>query len=208
MSLSRRRWLREQLKWWQSGVLDSDEKRMYGQKVGLVGRVAGLIRSWPVALTPETWEAESLKLQRQHYISDRSSSPQGGWLEYLSQLIHHGPEGLVRPDAFTKWRADPVRAAVKEMRDLNMRLTLVAANKLARRHGVTGARDLVARRRALAAGGPSGWCLLVPALSNSSRRWRQHADSCQNQPERPSSRRIPKDARRPRARSRRARRTF
>ena len=88
-------------------------------------------------------------LAKQHFMSGRSSSANGGWLAYLEQLVTGGLPALQRVDAFTFWEKDPVRVAVKEITEMHMGITKKQMEALARKHGVRGARDLVDRRREL-----------------------------------------------------------
>ena len=57
-------------------------------------------------------------LAKQHFMSGRSSSANGGWLAYLEQLVTGGLPALQRVDAFTFWEKDPVRVAVKEITEM------------------------------------------------------------------------------------------
>ena len=79
-------------------------------------------------------------LAKQHFMSGRSSSANGGWLAYLEQLVTGGLPALQRVDAFTFWEKDPVRVAVKEITEMHMGITKKQMEALARKNGVRGAR--------------------------------------------------------------------
>ena len=140
-------WLKQQLEWWQNGCIEGDASQHTA--VGLTYKVIALIRSWPTKLTPENWEDQRMLLAKQHFMSGRSSSANGGWLAYLEQLVMGGLPALQRVDAFTFWEKDPVRVAVKEITEMHMGITKKQMEALARKNGVRGARDLVDRRREL-----------------------------------------------------------
>ena len=109
-------WLKQQLEWWQNGCIEGDASQHTA--VGLTYKVIALIRSWPTKITPENWEDQRMLLAKQHFMSGRSSSANGGWLAYLEQLVTGGLPALQRVDAFTFWEKDPVRVAVKEITEM------------------------------------------------------------------------------------------
>jgi len=123
-------WLKQQLEWWQNGCIEGDASQHTA--VGLTYKVIALIRSWPTKLTPENWEDQRMLLAKQHFMSGRSSSANGGWLAYLEQLVMGGLPALQRVDAFTFWEKDPVRVAVKEITEM-----CEAASRRLRSDGVT-----------------------------------------------------------------------
>ena len=123
-------WLKQQLEWWQNGCVEGDASQHTA--VGLTYKVIALIRSWPTKLTPENWEDQRMLLAKQHFMSGRSSSANGGWLAYLEQLVTGGLPALQRVDAFTFWEKDPVRVAVKEITEMSE-----AASRRLRSDGVT-----------------------------------------------------------------------
>ena len=108
-----------------------------------------------MALTPQNWEAERDKLEGQHYISAKSQSATGGWIEYVEQFVMGGPEGVAREDSVAKWQRDPIRRVVFELNALKMSVGKQRAVALARTHGISSAEDLVARRDDPALGIPS-----------------------------------------------------
>ena len=123
-------WLKQQLEWWQNGCVEGDASQHTA--VGLTYKVIALIRSWPTKITPENWEDQRMLLAKQHFMSGRSSSANGGWLAYLEQLVMGGLPALQRVDAFTFWEKDPVRVAVKEITEM-----CKAASSRLRSDGVT-----------------------------------------------------------------------
>ena len=131
-------WLKQQLEWWQNGCIEGDASQHTA--VGLTYKVIALIRSWPTKITPENWEDQRMLLAKQHFMSGRSSSANGGWLAYLEQLVTGGLPALQRVNAFTFWEKDPVRVAVKEITEMHMGITKKQMEALARKHGVRGAR--------------------------------------------------------------------
>ena len=103
-------------------------------------------------------------LAKQHFMSGRSSSANGGWLAYLEQLVTGGLPALQRVDAFTFWEKDPVRVAVKEITEMHMGITKKQMEALARKHGVRGAR--------LCGNQPVCRVRHRHAIEQASRRWR------------------------------------
>ena len=124
-------WLKQQLEWWQNGCIEGDASQHTA--VGLTYKVIALIRSWPTKITPENWEDQRMLLAKQHFMSGRSSSANGGWLAYLEQLVTGGLPALQRVDAFTFWEKDPVRVAVKEITEMHMGITKKQMEALARK---------------------------------------------------------------------------
>ncbi|KAH8053408.1 DNA polymerase X-like protein [Aureococcus anophagefferens] len=138
--------LADQMKWWDNGAVNADEFRLYATRIQLLHRVAPIIKSWPVTLTPENWDDEREKLEAQHYISATSTSATGGWIEYIEQLVLGGPAAVVREDCFYKWQRDPVRRVVFEINALKMHVGKKRAVDLVANRGVTSAAELCARR--------------------------------------------------------------
>ncbi|KAK7248127.1 hypothetical protein SO694_00080129 [Aureococcus anophagefferens] len=138
--------LADQMKWWDYGAVNADEIKHYATRIQRLHRVAPIIKSWPVTLTPENWDDEREKLEAQHYISATSTSATGGLIEYIEQLVLGGPSAVVREDCFYKWQRDPVRRVVFEINALKMHVGKKRAVDLVENRGVTSAEDLCARR--------------------------------------------------------------